>query len=285
MRFADFGALHRAELSGALGGLTRLRMFHQDDAHIFCTHEQIQQEIAGCLQMLEHSYSALGFNNKFELRLSTRPEESVGSDLLWQRAEEALASSLDEFAPSWKVKEGDGAFYGPKIDAVVEDAIGRQHQCGTIQLDFHQPTAFELQYVDANGDRQTPVLVHRAICGSIERMMAILTEHYGGRWPLWLSPRQVAVCPVAEPHNEYCEQLTKQLTRAGFHTEIDSSNESLKKKVRAAQLAQFNYILVVGDKELEQAQVNVRVRDGTQKGVMSVEELVEHLEHETSSFE
>jgi len=268
-----------------MGGLTRLRMFHQDDAHIFCTHDQMQEEIGGCLEMLQYSYGALGFNNKFELNLSTRPAKSVGSDLLWDRAQAALASSLDGYAAGWQVKEGDGAFYGPKIDAVVQDAIGRQHQCGTIQLDFHQPTAFGLEYVDPDGDRQTPVLIHRAICGSIERMMAILTEHHGGRWPLWLSPRQVVLCPVAEPHNKYCEKLTKQLTRAGFHTSIDTSNESLKKKVRAAQVAQFNYILVVGDKEMEQEQVNVRVRDGTHKGLMSVEQVIDHLQYVTSNFE
>ncbi|XP_062945328.1 threonine--tRNA ligase 2, cytoplasmic isoform X2 [Cynocephalus volans] len=211
IRFADFGVLHRNELSGTLSGLTRVRRFQQDDAHIFCTVEQIEEEIKGCLQFLQSVYSTFGFS--FQLNLSTRPEDFLGEVEMWDEAEKQLQNSLLEFGEPWKVNPGDGAFYGPKIDIKIKDAIGRYHQCATIQLDFQLPIRFDLTYVSKDGDDKRPVIIHRAILGSVERMIAILSENYGGKWPFWLSPRQVLIIPVGPTCEEYALQWLEKRKR------------------------------------------------------------------------
>lgn len=242
LRMADFGVLHRNELSGALTGLTRVRRFQQDDAHIFCAPEQIKQEIKGCLDFLRHVYSIFGFT--FDLELSTRPEKYLGELEVWNEAEKALTEELNAFGEPWKINEGDGAFYGPKIDITIKDALRRSFQCATIQLDFQLPIQFKLSYVSESGEKKRPVIIHRAILGSVERMIAILTESYAGKWPFWLSPRQVMVIPVGPMFDEYAQEVHKQLHDSGFMSEVDvDAGDTMNKKIRNAQLAQFNFIL------------------------------------------
>ncbi|XP_073953511.1 threonine--tRNA ligase 1, cytoplasmic-like [Choristoneura fumiferana] len=276
LRLADFGVLHRNELSGALTGLTRVRRFQQDDAHIFCTQQQIPQEMLSCLEFLKHVYSAFGFT--FQLKLSTRPEKYLGDIAAWNDAEKALEESLNKFGQPWQLNEGDGAFYGPKIDITIQDALRRSHQCATIQLDFQLPERFNLSYVSETGDKKRPVIIHRAILGSVERMIAILSESYAGKWPFWLSPRQACVVPVGAAFDDYARQVNEKLYAAGFMSEVDTdAGDTLNKKVRNAQLAQFNYILVVGDREKTSGTVNIRTRDNKVHGEMSVEALIEHF--------
>uniref|UniRef100_A0A8C5FMF3 threonine--tRNA ligase n=1 Tax=Gadus morhua TaxID=8049 RepID=A0A8C5FMF3_GADMO len=243
LRLADFGVLHRNELSGALTGLTRVRRFQQDDAHIFCTMDQIEEEIKGCLDFLRTVYQVFGFT--FKLKLSTRPEKFLGEPEVWDKAEKQLENSLIEFGEKWILNPGDGAFYGPKIDIEIKDAIGRYHQCATIQLDFQLPIRFNLSFVSHDGDdKKRPVIIHRAILGSVERMIAILTENYGGKWPLWLSPRQVMVVPVGPTCEEYAQKVQKEFHAAGLMTDVDvDPGCTLNKKIRNAQLAQYNFIL------------------------------------------
>ena len=241
LRMADFGVLHRNELSGALTGLTRVRRFQQDDAHIFCMPEQIKDEMRGALDFLQHIYSTFGFS--YQLKLSTRPESFLGDVEVWNQAEKMISDSLDESGLPWKLNPGDGAFYGPKIDITLMDALRRQHQCATIQLDFQLPIRFNLSYIDEKGEKKHPVIIHRAILGSVERMVAVLLESFGGKWPFWLSPRQAMVVPVAAPFNEYAQTVQKQLKEAGFMCEANVDNtETMNKKVRNAQIAQFNFI-------------------------------------------
>ena len=279
IRFADFGVLHRHEASGALSGLTRVRRFQQDDAHIFCRKDQIMQEVLDNLDFLSYIYSVFGF--EYELELSTRPKNALGNEALWRSAEAQLASALNQFGKPWKLNPGDGAFYGPKIDIKVSDALQRKHQCGTIQLDFNLPKRFNLQYkTESNAEHteeltqyddfeekktkvgfERPVIIHRAILGSIERVMAVLAEHFAGKWPFWLSPRQVAVLPVSEKFAEYAEKTRIALELAGFDAEADLSSLTLRKRIRNAQLSQFNYICVVGQEEVATHTVDVRDRD------------------------
>ncbi|XP_055545392.1 threonine--tRNA ligase 1, cytoplasmic isoform X1 [Wyeomyia smithii] len=276
LRMADFGVLHRNELSGALTGLTRVRRFQQDDAHIFCMPEQIREEIFACLDFLRHVYGVFGFT--FNLVLSTRPEKYLGDIEVWNEAEKALAESLDKFGQTWKENPGDGAFYGPKIDITIMDALKRNHQCATIQLDFQLPIRFNLNYVDDNGEKKRPVIIHRAILGSVERMIAILTESYAGKWPFWLSPRQIMVVPVGPQYDEYANKVRQRLHDVGFMVEADlDAGDTMNKKIRNAQLAQFNFILVVGDKERSSETVNVRTRDNKVHGEVSVDELIGKL--------
>ncbi|XP_073786216.1 threonine--tRNA ligase 1, cytoplasmic isoform X2 [Danio rerio] len=277
LRLADFGVLHRNELSGTLTGLTRVRRFQQDDAHIFCTLDQIGSEMKGCLDFLRSVYSVFGFS--FQLHLSTRPQKFLGDEALWNQAEKQLENSLNEFGEPWKLNPGDGAFYGPKIDINIKDAIGRYHQCATIQLDFQLPIRFNLTYVGKDGDdRDRPVIIHRAILGSVERMIAILTENYAGKWPLWLSPRQVMLVPVNPSLEEYAKQVCKRFVEAGFMADADlDSSCLLNKKIRNAQLAQYNFILVVGEKERLSNSVNVRTRDNKVHGELPVLEVMERL--------
>ncbi|XP_008051014.1 probable threonine--tRNA ligase 2, cytoplasmic [Carlito syrichta] len=270
IRFADFGVLHRNELSGTLSGLTRVRRFQQDDAHIFCTVEQIEDEIKGCLQFLKSVYSTFGFS--FQLNLSTRPKNFLGEIEIWNEAEKQLQNSLMDFGEPWKMNPGDGAFYGPKIDVKIKDAIGRYHQCATIQLDFQLPIRFNLTYVSKDGDdKQRPVIIHRAILGSVERMIAILSENCGGKWPFWLSPRQVMVIPVGSTCEKYALEVSNEFFQEGFMADVDVDHSStLNKKIRNAQLAQYNFILVVGEKEKINNAVNVRTRDNKIHGEISV---------------
>ncbi|XP_045304775.1 threonine--tRNA ligase 2, cytoplasmic isoform X2 [Leopardus geoffroyi] len=277
IRFADFGVLHRNELSGTLSGLTRVRRFQQDDAHIFCTVEQIEEEIKGCLQFLQSVYSTFGFS--FQLNLSTRPENFLGEVEIWDEAEKQLQNSLVEFGKPWKMNPGDGAFYGPKIDIKIKDAIGRYHQCATIQLDFQLPVRFNLTYVSKDGDdKKNPVIIHRAILGSVERMIAILSENYGGKWPFWLSPRQVMVIPVGPTCENYALQVSNAFFEEGFMADVDLDHScTLNKKIRNAQLAQYNFILVVGEKEKTNNAVNVRTRDNKIHGEISVTSAIDKL--------
>ncbi|XP_024908081.1 threonine--tRNA ligase, mitochondrial isoform X4 [Pteropus alecto] len=240
LRLADFGALHRAEASGSLGGLTRLRCFQQDDAHIFCAPDQLDAEIRGCLDFLRSVYAVLGFS--FRLALSTRPTGFLGEPRLWDQAEQVLQRALEEFGEPWDLSPGDGAFYGPKIDVYLQDALGRPHQCGTIQLDFQLPLRFDLQYKGQAGALERPVLIHRAVLGSVERMLAVLAESCGGKWPLWLSPFQVVVIPVGTEQEEYAREAQQSLQAAGLVGDLDADcGLTLSRRVRRAQLANYNF--------------------------------------------
>uniref|UniRef100_A0A674CC17 threonine--tRNA ligase n=1 Tax=Salmo trutta TaxID=8032 RepID=A0A674CC17_SALTR len=278
LRWADFGALHRNELSGALGGLTRVRRFCQDDAHIFCTPEQLEEEIMACLDFVRSVYRVFGFS--FHCLLSTRPTPCLGEPALWDHAEQQLERSLQQFGERWQLNPGDGAFYGPKIDIQIKDAIGRQHQCATIQLDFQLPIRFDLQYVGGDGETHRPVMVHRAVLGSLERMIAILAENFGGKWPLWLSPAQVIIIPVGGGSETYAQQVVRQFRKAGFMADVDDDQgATLNKKIRSAQLAQYNYIFVVGEKECVSGTVSVRTRGGKQLGRRPTDEVLASLTH------
>ncbi|VDO24679.1 unnamed protein product [Haemonchus placei] len=274
IRYADFGVLHRNEMSGALTGLIRVRRFQQDDAHIFCRRDQIWDEIKGCLDFLSFCYEKV-FGFTFKLNLATRPEGFLGELSTWDEAESDLKAALNESGRPWKLNEGDGAFYGPKIDISIQDALRRNHQCATIQLDFQLPQRFDLSYFDEKGEKQRPVMIHRAVLGSVERMAAILTENYGGKWPFWLSPRQAKVITVHESVNPYARQVKEKLYNAGFEVEFDEGcSDTLNKQIRNAQLAQFNFILVVGQKEVEHGTVNVRTRDNAVRGEVSIDDLL-----------
>ncbi|XP_062848681.1 threonine--tRNA ligase 2, cytoplasmic isoform X2 [Trichomycterus rosablanca] len=276
IRWADFGALHRNEHSGALGGLTRVRRFCQDDAHIFCAPEQLEEEITACLDFVRSVYRVFGFT--FHCLLSTRPAQFLGDSALWDTAEQQLKKSLDLFGEAWELNPGDGAFYGPKIDIQIRDAIGRQHQCATIQLDFQLPIRFNLEYVGADGRRYRPVMVHRAVLGSLERMIAILAENFGGKWPFWLSPAQLMVLPVGIECEPYSRNVVQKLKEAGFMADIDGDHGStLNKKIRSAQLSQYNYIFVVGEKERQSGTVSVRTRGGKQLGQRSLADVMTSL--------
>lgn len=276
LRMADFGVLHRNELSGALTGLTRVRRFQQDDAHIFCAPESIQAEMKGCLDFLSAIYETFGF--EFQLRLSTRPEKYLGDVALWDKAEEQLKGSLNTFGKSWELNPGDGAFYGPKIDITVTDALRRHHQCATIQLDFQLPERFDLNYVSESGEKRRPVIIHRAILGSVERMIAILTESYGGKWPFWLSPRQAMVVPVAPPFDSYATEVRDVLHAAGLQVDVDTDpGDTLNKKIRNSQLEQYNFILVVGEREATSRTLNVRTRDNKVHGEHPLNDVVEKM--------
>ncbi|XP_002942619.3 threonine--tRNA ligase, mitochondrial [Xenopus tropicalis] len=277
LRLADFGVLHRNELSGTLSGLTRVRRFQQDDAHIFCSMEQLEGEINGCLDFLRTVYSVFGFT--FKLFLSTRPEQFMGEEEVWQQAEAELEKSLNGFGLPWELNPGDGAFYGPKIDIQIQDAMGRYHQCATIQLDFQLPLRFNLSYTGkADGAVERPVMIHRAVLGSVERMLAILAENYGGKWPLWLSPFQVMVIPVGPSVESYAYKVQRMIHDAGFMVDLDTDHgTTLNKKIRKAQVAQYNFILVVGDKEKQNSTVNVRTRDSKQHGERELKALLVRL--------
>ncbi|KAI5679171.1 hypothetical protein M9H77_10121 [Catharanthus roseus] len=283
LRLADFGVLHRNEASGALTGLTRVRRFQQDDAHIFCRESQIKDEVKGVLEFISYAYKIFGFT--FDLKLSTRPERFLGDLESWDKAEAALADALNEFGKPWQINEGDGAFYGPKIDISVNDAMRRKFQCATLQLDFQLPSRFNLSYTaEDENKRERPVMIHRAILGSVERMFAILLEHYKGKWPFWLSPRQSIVCPVSEKSQPYALELRERIHDAGFYVDVDTSDRTIQKKVREAQVAQYNYILVVGEEEANTGQVSVRIRDDAKHSVMSVDDLLSRFKKEVEEF-
>lgn len=290
LRFADFGVLHRNELSGTLSGLTRVRRFQQDDAHIFCRSDQIKEEMIGCLDFIHNVYGLFGFT--YRMQLSTRPEKYLGELTTWDFAEQQLKESLDAFGSAWTVNPGDGAFYGPKIDITIKDALNREHQCATIQLDFQLPERFNLSYasgeVTDTGEvkKQRPVMIHRAVLGSLERMIAILTENYAAKWPFWLSPSQAVVIPIAPSLNDYATQVKTQLKDAGFICDTDlDSGTTLNKKVRNSQLAHYNFIFVVGEKELENQTVNVRTRDNKVHGEHTISHVISRFKELKASKE
>lgn len=276
LRVGEIGNVHRFEPSGSLSGLFRVRSFHQDDAHIFMKPSDIQQEIISVLQLAHEVYSTFGLN--YRLELSTRPvANTIGSDEDWEVATAGLKGALDTLGSPYRINEGDGAFYGPKIDFHIQDAIHRSWQCGTIQLDMALPERFDLEYSAADGTKKRPIMIHRAIFGSIERFMGILIEHYCGRFPLWLSPLQVRILTVADRHQPFAEELAQQCKKARFHVEVDSSSESVSKKVRNAQMAQANYILTIGDQEVENQSATLRTRDNALHGEIKIEEFIQKL--------
>lgn len=278
MRVAELGHVHRHEPSGALSGLFRVRSFHQDDAHIFMKPDDIKKEIIGILELVEKIYQTFGLS--YRLELSTRPKDSIGTDEEWALATSGLKDALDEWREPYRINEGDGAFYGPKIDLHIQDALGRSWQCGTIQLDMSLPEKFKLEYMDKDSLLKRPIMLHRAIFGSIERFFGILIEHFAGRFPLWISPRQVCVITVADRHAEYAQKKAEEIKKAGFLCDIDDTSESVNKKIRNAQMLQFNYMLTVGDKEIENNTLSLRTRDNVVHGEIELSSFLQKIEEE-----
>ncbi len=278
MRMGELGLVHRHELSGALHGLMRVRCFTQDDAHIFMTADQIKDEIKGVVALIDEVYSLFGFT--YHVELSTRPEDSMGSDEDWEMATAGLRGALDEIGLPYKVNEGDGAFYGPKIDFHLEDSIGRTWQCGTIQLDFQLPERFALEYTGADGEKHRPVMIHRVVFGSIERFIGILIEHFAGAFPTWLAPVQVEVLPISEKYNDYAEKVAAELTAAGVRVEKNFRPDKIGYKIREAQLQKIPYMLIVGEKEAESGTVSVRSRRDGDAGACRLSEFVETIQKE-----
>ncbi|MGA9173480.1 MAG: threonine--tRNA ligase, partial [Thermoactinomyces sp.] len=278
LRLAEFGQVHRHELSGALNGMLRVRTFTQDDAHIFVRPDQIEEEVMNALKLIDQIYSVFGF--PYSVELSTRPEDSMGSDELWEKAESALKSVLDRTGIEYRINEGDGAFYGPKIDFHIRDALKRSHQCATIQLDFQMPEKFDLSYVGEDNERHRPVVIHRAIYGSIDRFIGILVEHYGGAFPLWLAPVQARVIPVSRDYNEYAQKVTDELQKAGIRVELDARDEKVGYKIREAQVQKVPYMFVVGEKEVNSGTVAVRKRAEGDLGAKPLDAVINELKEE-----
>lgn len=279
MRVAEIGNVHRYEPSGSLSGLFRVRSFHQDDAHIFMKPSDIQSEILAVLKLADMLYSTFGL--EYRLELSTKPEKgTIGTDEEWEIATQGLKKALDESGRPYRINEGDGAFYGPKIDFHIRDAIGRTWQCGTVQLDMALPERFELEYTAADGTRKRPVMIHRALFGSVERFFGILIEHFVGRFPLWISPVQVRVITVADRHEPYAAEIHRKIKEAGFQCDLDTSSESVSKKVRNAQLDQVNYMITVGDKEQAEGSIALRTRDNLVVGEMQLDQFLKTIEKE-----
>ncbi|KAJ6252003.1 threonine--tRNA ligase [Anaeramoeba flamelloides] len=278
LRIADFGALHRNEFSGALSGLTRVRRFQQDDAHIFCTPDQVETELIDALDFVKTVYETLKLDYFFVL--STKPEKAMGDPELWDKAETILKEGLENSGIAWKLNEGDGAFYGPKIDLLCKDSLNRKHQCATIQLDFQLPIRFDLKYKPEKQEKDKiyrPVMIHRAVLGSVERMYAILCEHFGGKWPFWLSPRQIMVVPISPDNFDYAKKIMNIFKEKKFYVQVELSGKKLNKKIRESQLAQFNFIFVVGKKEQNNGTINVRTRDNVVHGVKSIASVMKYL--------
>lgn len=280
LKMGEIGLVHRHELSGVLSGLFRVRSFHQDDAHIFMTEDQIMEEVLGVLNLAERFYSQFGLD--YSLELSTRPEKSIGTDNQWEKATNGLKQALEKKGKEYSINEGDGAFYGPKIDLHIKDALGRTWQCGTVQLDMSNPERFDLTYEGDDGKKHRPVMIHRVIYGSLERFFGVLVEHYAGKFPLWLSPVQVRLLPIADRHIDFCKEVMEQMQYAGLRVELDDKAETINKKVRNAQVQQVNYILVIGDNEVKSKTVNVRTRDnkihGEKKPDAFIKELLKEIE-------
>ena len=281
LRMGELGLVHRHELSGALHGLMRVRCFTQDDAHIFMTPDQIKDEIKGVVKLIDEVYSLFGF--EYHIELSTMPEDHMGSEEDWQRATDGLRSAIEELGREYTVNEGDGAFYGPKLDFHLVDAIGRTWQCGTIQLDMQLPERFELEYTGEDGQKHRPVMIHRVVFGSIERFIGILIEHFAGAFPTWLAPVQVKVIPISEKHHDYAEKVHKALEAAGVRVETDYRSEKMGYKIREAQLKKIPYMLVVGDKEAEEGTVSVRARKEENGGTKSVADFIAQITAEIDS--
>ena len=272
MRVAELGRVHRHELSGALHGLMRVRAFTQDDAHIFMLPEQIKDEIKGVVKLIDSVYKTFGF--EYHLELSTRPEDSMGTDEEWETAENGLREALEELNLPYVLNEGDGAFYGPKIDFHLKDCLGRTWQCGTIQLDMQLPQRFDISYVGQDGEKHRPVMIHRVALGSIERFIGILIEQYAGKFPVWLAPTQVKILPISDKYMDYANEVKKALFDAGVRVEMDDRAEKIGFKIREAQLQKVPYMLVVGEKEAAENQVAVRSRDKGEMGSMSLNDFV-----------
>ncbi|MEG1417034.1 MAG: threonine--tRNA ligase, partial [Oscillospiraceae bacterium] len=271
-RIGELGLVHRHELSGALHGLMRVRCFTQDDAHIFMTEDQIEDEILGVARLIDKFYKMFGF--EYTVELSTRPDNFLGEVAQWDKAEAALKSALDKNGLPYTINEGDGAFYGPKIDFHLRDCLGRTWQCGTIQLDYQLPERFDASYIGADGEKHRPIMIHRVVFGSVERFIGILTEHFAGAFPLWLAPVQVKIIPITENHHGYADEIAAALEKAGIRYEIDKRSEKMGYKIREAQLMKIPYMLVVGDKELDGRTVSVRTREGGDKGACPVCEFI-----------
>ena len=278
LRLSEFGLVHRHELSGALHGLFRVRSFTQDDAHIFCLPEQIEDEVFKMIDLADYLYSTFGF--KYTLELSTRPDDYMGDLETWEMAEGALKAALEKRNMPYKINPGDGAFYGPKIDFHLQDAIGRDWQCGTIQLDMQMPVNFDLTYIDANNERKRPVMLHRAMFGSIERFLGILIEHFAGKFPLWMAPVQIEVIPVSEKTNEYAEKVYEELKNRGFRVEIDTRNSQMGAKIRDAQMRKINYMLILGEKERDNGSISVRTRNNENINDIKLDKFMDDLSEE-----
>lgn len=278
LRMGELGLVHRHELSGALHGLMRVRCFTQDDAHIFMTREQIKDEIKGVVQLIDSVYSTFGF--EYHIELSTQPEDSMGAKEDWDIATEALRNAITELGYDYEVNEGDGAFYGPKLDFHLTDCLGRTWQCGTIQLDFQLPERFELEYIGADGEKHRPIMIHRVVFGSIERFIGILTEHFAGAFPTWLAPVQVKFLPIADRHADYAREIMEKLEAKGIRCELDDRSEKTGFKIRAAQMEKVPYMIIVGDKDVEAGTVSVRSRKNGDEGATTVDEFVERIEKE-----
>lgn len=281
LRMGELGLVHRHELSGALHGLMRVRCFTQDDAHIFMTREQIKDEIKNVVRLIDGVYNTFGF--EYHIELSTRPEDSMGAQEDWDIATDALRDAITELGYDFEVNEGDGAFYGPKLDFHLKDCLGRTWQCGTIQLDFQLPERFELEYVGADGAKHRPIMIHRVVFGSIERFIGILTEHFAGAFPTWLAPVQVKLLPIADRHCDYLKAVENKLEERGIRCEIDDRSEKIGFKIRSAQMEKIPYMLVAGDKDIENGTVSVRSRKEGEQGAMSVDEFADMIEKEIKS--
>ena len=275
LRAGELGLVHRHELSGALHGLFRVRCFTQDDAHIFMTKEQMRDEIKNVVSLFDEVYSLFGLT--YQIELSTMPEDHMGDEAVWEHAEETLKAAITDMGKDYILNEGDGAFYGPKLDFHLRDSIGRTWQCGTIQLDFQLPERFELEYTGADGEKHRPVMIHRVVFGSIERFIGVITEHFAGAFPLWLAPLQVAVLPITDRAAEYADKLVADLTAAGVRCKADHRNEKVNYKIREHQLQKVPYMLVVGDREVEEGTVSLRTRTGETGGVMTAQEFYDRV--------
>ena len=283
MRVGELGRVHRHELSGALHGLMRVRAFTQDDAHIFMLPDQIKSEIKGVVELIDKVYSKFGF--KYHIELSTRPEDSMGSDEEWNLAEDSLKGALEELNLDYVINEGDGAFYGPKIDFHLEDSIGRTWQCGTIQLDFQLPQRFELEYVGSDGEKHRPIVIHRVIFGSIERFIGILIEHFAGKFPTWLAPVQVKILPISDKFNDYAEKVRAELKKNKMRVEIDYRSEKIGYKIRESRNERVPYIIVVGEKEENEKAISLRSRKNGDEGTLKLEELIRRIKFEVENKE
>jgi threonyl-tRNA synthetase len=282
LRLSNTDILHRFEKSGTLNGLLRTRRFQQDDAHIFITEDQIEEEYSRILDIAERFYSV--FNLEYRLRLGTKPEKFLGAPKVWDRAEKALKNILDKSGKGYFILEGDGAFYGPKIDILMKDCLGREWQTGTIQLDLQIPVRFNLKYIDKKGNKRTPIVIHRVVYGSFERFIGILIEHYAGAFPTWLSPVQVKIIPIADRHADYAAELGNQLSNVGIRFEIDSQSETMQAKIREAQVQKIPYMLIVGDKEKVQKEVSIRSREKGDEGTTSIDNFVGRLKQEINEL-
>jgi threonyl-tRNA synthetase len=278
IRAGELGLVHRHEKSGTLHGLMRVRCFTQDDAHIFMTPEQIKDEVIGVYKLTDSVYKIFGFD--YSVELSTRPENSIGTDEMWEQATEGLKSALDSLGVDYRINEGDGAFYGPKIDFHLKDSIGRTWQCGTIQLDMSLPERFDLSFIGADGEKHRPVMIHRVVYGSIERFMAILVEHFGGAFPMWLAPVQAIILTITNRSDDAANELLNKMLFSGIRAQTDLRNEKIGFKIREAQMHKIPYMLILGDREAESGTVSVRTRDGKTINSINQDKIIELLQKE-----